>query len=325
MVRPRQSGLRSRPPVFRYLRDVLRRAALVVLVASCSRHAPAPEQGVDVRDAARMSSSRSGIDGSAPQAAPVPSVLTGFPWQMDLTDPPQGEADAGAKSTKLGCVSVPLGAYEPRPIMVALHGGSDHPEWACGAWRGITNAYPFLVCPRGVGTNEASLAWSSPADTKARIARAIAATKKIFGAWVRESPIVLVGFSMGATQAALIAQREPYVYRRVALAESAYAPEAAMTFAEPWAAGGGERAIFLCTTAGCEGPYRKAARNVARYGVPARLDIAGTNEHGMWDVVVRSMRRDWPWLVEGAEGWEKYAPPGEDAPLPGRTETFDPP
>ena len=68
---------------------------------------------------------------------------------------------------------------------------------------------------------------------------------------------------------------------------------------------------------------RNAARNVARNHVPARMNIAGTNEHGMWNEVVRSMRRDWPWLVEGAAGWEAYVPPLEDTPLPGRTETFE--
>lgn len=304
-------------------------------LASCSRHAT-PEHAVDGRDgaasgardaAAETTDTNNAYDATAPaDAGPLRAPLTGFPWQVDLTDPPQDVADAGAgaKVTRLGCVSVPLGATEPRPIMIALHGGSDRPEWACGAWRGITGDYPFLVCPHGVGTNEASLAWSSPADTKARIARAIAETKRIFGSWVREAPIVLVGFSMGGTQAALLAKSEPKTYRRVGLAESAYAPEAAVAFAQPWAAGGGERAIFLCTTGGCDAPYRNAARNVARHGAPARLNIAGTNAHGMWDVVVQSMRRDWPWVVEGAEGWETYTPAKEDGPLPGKTESFEP-
>lgn len=240
-------------------------------------------------------------------------MLEGFPPQILL----EGRA---------GVVSVPLGAHEPRPLMVALHGGSDRPEWACNAWRGITAAYAVLVCPHGVGTNEASLAWSSPTDTKQRIARAIDATKKVLGTWVKETrTIVLVGFSMGATQAALLARGEPQIYKRIVLAESAYAPEPAVAFAKPWASGGGERVIFLCTTGGCEAPYRNAARNVARQGAPARLDIAGTNAHGMWNAVVDSMRRDWPWLVEDAEGWEAYTPPVEETALPGKTETFDPP
>ncbi len=289
--------------------------ALIGLVVGCSRQNPAPSGASDAAPTTAASA-------PAPPAVPAPPTLTGFPPQVDLTDPPADEAEAGARTTKLGVVSIPLGAHERRPIMIALHGGSDHPEWACNAWRGITNAYPFLVCPHGVGTNEASLAWSSPADTKLRVARAIAATRRVFGSWVLEGPIVIVGFSMGATQAALLAQSEPGRYRRVVLAESAYAPEAAMTFAAPWAAGGGQRAMFLCTTLGCEAPYRAAAKNLARHEVAVRLNIAGTTEHGMWEVVVQSMRRDWSWLVEGADGWESYVPPREDAPLPGKTESF---
>jgi hypothetical protein len=33
------------------------------------------------------------------------------------------------------------------------------------------------------------------------------------------------------------------------------------------------------------------------------------------------VRRDWPWLVEGAEGWEGYVPPSEA--LPGKTEPYE--
>ena len=294
---------------------------LAVLTASCSRHVPVPDPAPDPAVAPRDASPPASTNDASAARAP----LWGYPWQFELTDPPTGEADAGAKTTNLGFVSVPLGAREPRPIMIALHGGGDRPEWACGEWRGVTGGYPFLVCPHGVGTNESGLGWSSPADTKARIAKAIAATKSIFGSWIREGPMVLVGFSMGATQAALLARSEPQIYPRVGLAESAYAPEPAMAFAEPWAAGGGQRAAFFCTTFGCEAPYRNAARNVARHHAPARLNIAGTNQHGIWDVVVQSMSRDWPWLVEGADGWDAYAAPAATAPLPGKTETFDPP
>jgi hypothetical protein len=36
------------------------------------------------------------------------------------------------------------------------------------------------------------------------------------------------------------------------------------------------------------------------------------------------MRRDWKWLVEGAEGWDTYHAT-DDAPSGTRTEAFDPP
>ncbi|MBS2016277.1 MAG: hypothetical protein JST00_25565 [Deltaproteobacteria bacterium] len=288
---------------------------------SCARHGPTPAP-VDAGprpDAAPAPSAREGEAGSTPEgdAGSPPEVLGGYPWQMDLDDVAE---DGGARRPKLGVLSVPLGAREPRPIMLALHGGSDRPEWACSAWRGVVNAYPFLVCPRGAGGNEGALGWIGLGDTKTRIARAIAATKKIFGRWVRDDvPIVIVGFSMGGTQTALLAQSEPQVYRRIALVESSYNLEPALAFARPWAAGGGERALFGCTTSGCEAPYRKAAANVAAQRRPARLNVAGTRDHGMWADVVRSLRRDWPWLVEDTPGWETYEKPVEEGELPGTT------
>ena len=256
-------------------------------------------------------------DASVVAARAARPPLWGYAWQIELT-----EASDGGRERKLGFVSVPLGAREPRPIMIALHGGGDRPDWACGEWRGMTNAYAFLVCPRGPGASDSGLGWSSPEDTKARIARAVAATKAMFGSWIEDVPFVIAGFSMGATQAALLAKSDPKTYPRVAISESAYAPEPAMAFAASWPKGGGERALFSCTTIGCEATYRRAARLVASQGAPSRLNIAGTNQHGIWDVVVRSVRRDWPWLVEGAAGWAAYVAPVEEGELPGKTESF---
>ena len=207
--------------------------------------------------------------------------------------------------------------------MIALHGGSEKPERTCPAWRGITEAYPFVICPRGWGGNESRLGWSDPSDTNQRIARAVAATKKTFGSWVEDTrSLVLAGFSMGASQVAQLARRDPQTYRRIVVGDSAHDPRAALEFAGEWVTGGGERALFLCTTSGCEPSMRAAARNVARERGHARLNIAPTQVHALSERAVQSMRRDWAWLVEGAEGWERYTPPSEA--LPGKTEDFVP-
>jgi pimeloyl-ACP methyl ester carboxylesterase len=239
--------------------------------------------------------------------------LGGFPEQLELLD----------GTEKLGVVSVPLGAREPRPIMVALHGGSDKPERACPAWRSITDAYPFVICPRGWGGNESKLGWRNVSDTNHRIARAVAATKKTFGEWVEDTRSrVLAGFSMGGSQVALVARRDPGTYRRIVVGDSAHDPRAALAFGSDWVTGGGERALFLCTTSGCEPSMRAAAKKVARERAYARLNIAPTQVHGLSERAAQSARRDWAWLVDGAEGWDTYAPPGEV--LPGKTEDFDP-
>jgi hypothetical protein len=286
---------------------------IVLFAVACTRHAP-PERATELRDASPPSPVIDATDASRAADALERTPLGGFPEELELLDDKE----------KLGFVSVPLGAREPRPIMIAIHGGSDKPERACSAWRGVTEAYPFVVCPRGWGGRESALGWRTTSDTAERIARAVAATKKTFGSWIKETPsMVLAGFSMGGSQVALLARSDPKTYRRIVVGDSAHDPQPALTFSPAWATGGGERAIFLCTTSGCEPALRAAARKVASAKAPARLVIAPTQVHGLSERAVQSMRRDWRWLVEGAEGWESYVPPS-DASLPGKTETFDP-
>jgi pimeloyl-ACP methyl ester carboxylesterase len=272
-----------------------------------------PADAGEASDANDVIDARDGHDASPVESGAVRPPLAGFPEQFELLD----------GKDRIGVVSVPLGAREARPIMIALHGGSERPERACHEWRAVTEGYPFVVCPHGWGGNESRLGWRSASDTNRRIARAVAATKSTFGAWVEDTrSMVLAGFSMGAIQVALAARRDPQTYRRIVVGDAAHDPRAALTFAGKWVTGGGERALFLCTTSGCEPSMRAAARNVASERARARLNIAPTQVHALSEPAAQSMRRDWKWLIEGAEGWEGYAPRGEA--LPGRTEEFDP-
>lgn len=294
---------------------------LAICAVACTPHAP-PERASERQDSSPAAplaidaGERSAAGDDAGDAGHVGrrAALAGYPEQLELLDGKE----------KLGFVSVPLGARELRPVMIAIHGGSEKPERACSAWRGVTEAYPFVVCPRGWGGADSTLGWRTTADTAARIARAVAATKKTFPSWVKDTAtIVLAGFSMGGSQVALLARGDPQTYRRIVVGDSAHDPQPALTFSRAWAKGGGQRAVFLCTTSGCEPALRFAARNVATEKAPARLNIAATQVHGLSEPAVQSMRRDFPWLVEGAEGWETYVPKSEPS-LPGKTETFDP-
>jgi hypothetical protein len=278
---------------------------MLLAAGACTRQAAVERPATEVPDAA------------APIVAVVDAgeerdALAGFPETLVLREGKE----------MIGVVSVPLGAREPRPIMVALHGGSDRPERACPAWRIAVDAYPFVVCPRGWGGDEARLAWHDVADSKERIARAIAIVKKTFGDAVKDtSTIVLAGFSMGASEVARIAESEPQTYRRIVIGDSAHDPRPALAFSRGWASGGGERAIFLCTTSGCEPSMRAAAKKVATWK-PARLVVAPTQVHALSSRAAGSLRRDFRWLVDGAEGWDHYAAPSDS--VEARTESFEP-
>lgn len=251
---------------------------------------------------------------SSADASPQPLLpLAGLPWMIEVRD----ERDGG-KGRSLGFVTVPLGARERRPVVIALHGGGDQPDWACGEWRIIAGTYPFVVCPTGPG-NASFRSWSHAEDTRARIDALVASVKERFAPWLADGPPILVGFSRGAMQVADIAAAHPRSYPRVAISESAFAPQSVQQFSRPWAKGGGERVLLSCTTVGCEATYKAAACNLEKLGARSRVNIAGTNQHGIWDTVIASAQRDWPWLVEGHPGWEGFTMPDPDAARPGRT------
>ena len=123
-------------------------ALAIVAIGGCSREpSEVAPIGVPPTTTRADAANAPTVDASAVEAR---APLGGFPANLDLVPP------AGAKEkTRYGMVTVPLGAREPRPLVVALHGGSDRPEWACSAWRSISEGHAFVVCPRGPGSESA--------------------------------------------------------------------------------------------------------------------------------------------------------------------------
>src|SRR6187402_2399597 len=97
-----------------------------------------------VSDAAPLRSADPAPLRSVDPSPPEPPKLSGEQLQ-DLPVPGYGTA----------VVSVPLGAREPRPVVLALHGNYDRPEWQCEVWRTITGGFPWVLCPRGVPRSDA--------------------------------------------------------------------------------------------------------------------------------------------------------------------------
>jgi predicted esterase len=220
--------------------------------------------------------------------------LTNAPW-LDRLD-----LEGGATAF----VSVPLGAKEPRPIMVAAHGAGDRPEWACGAWRGVTQAYPFIICPRGTPTGDGRYYWSSTAELARVVDRAIVALRERFGAYVAPGPMLYAGFSAGAIYGAAFVRDRAADFPVILFAEGGYDQVADPRFAAQFKKNGGRRALLGCSTgAGCLGRFRQAAKVFERAGVRTRVNDAGFIGHNLRDEVVQSLRKDLPWLVSDAVGW----------------------
>jgi len=161
---------------------------------------------------------------SSPHAAPPPVVST----RSSSTAPgpsasPQAAANEAVRSApalpplpvqgpfvqldvpgfRAATVAVPDTRVDRRPVIVALHGNFDRPEWQCQTWRPVTHARYWIACPRGIPRRDAPRSldrweWGSLAQTKAEILATLAALRRSFDGYVEPAEIVLIGFSLGA-------------------------------------------------------------------------------------------------------------------------------
>ena len=248
-------------------------------------------------DAASTGASASASASAAPPKRLPP--LTAASWRVEIAVEGFGEAS----------VSVPLGATEPRPVLLALHGHADRPEWQCGTWRGISDACSFVLCPRGTALGDpkkppTTFGWKDPEATAKELRAALQALKKRFGDYVSKGPVVLAGYSLGAAHAVAISRQEPAFFERLVLVEGGHAA---------WTAGiagiftqrGGKRVLFVCAQSSCRQEAQRSLRFAMRAGAETRLVDAGDLGHVFDGRVAKAVKPEFGWLVAGDERWKE--------------------
>jgi len=228
-------------------------------------------------------------DAPAGSSKPRLAPLAASGWLVDLELPGFGKA----------ALAVPLGATGPRPIVIALHGSADRPEWVCGAFRSIAGPAPFVLCPRGVERSDFSapdLRYSfGPPETTARELRAaLTELKRKFGAYVAPGPVVFAGFEIGADQAAWIARQEPAFFARVVLVapdKDTWPSSLAATFGRE----GGQRALFVCGSP-CRAEFELKAELTRHGGAEARTLFLGDRVATLDSATVKLLAGAWAWL-----------------------------
>lgn len=194
-------------------------------------------------------------------------------------------------------VSVPNGATARRPVIVVLHGSGDRPDWNCDAWRHITGARGFVLCPRGRYDPRES----TPGDTRythrggaylrGHVDAAFGALAARFGPYVDTQTPLAVGFSLGATEIAQIALADPARFPRIALVEGGHGvwnDSSARDFHE----NGGRRVLLACGSAWCPPLAKAAAALLERHGVEAKVVYAAvghTNDRPLQEAIMREL------------------------------------
>jgi predicted esterase len=225
--------------------------------------------------------------------APIPPQ----PLFTNLVVPPFPEA----------VVSVPNAATSARPVVIVLHGTGDRPDWNCDAWRHITGARGFVLCPRGDDDPRGSTPGDrrytlrGGAHLRAYLDAAIDALAARFGGYVDVERPIVTGFSLGATEIAQLALSDPARFPRVAALEGGqdvWTPSNAAAFA----ARKGSRVLFGCGSAWCLPPARAAIRRLDRAGVQARVVFAAvghTNDRPLQEALMTELA----WFFDGDPRW----------------------
>lgn len=198
-----------------------------------------------------------------------------------------------------------------RPVVLALHGSYDQPEWNCEVFQQVVAGRGVVLCPRG------KLRWDSPSEANLlrfyfpsgggwlgrEIDAALSALRQAQPDQVGDGPLLYIGFSQGAIFGAPLVISQPARFPRVILVEGghdAWTLDGARRFAR----GGGQRVLFACGRASCESSAGRAARLLQSVGVAVRVVSSPSQGHtydgGVRDVIAAAFS----WVVEGDSRFE---------------------
>jgi dienelactone hydrolase len=276
---------------------------LSAALASAACHGPAPTtRGVSSTTVAEVSTPQP----SASAAAPAPTVTASAPApRVEVLMAPAPIVPLTVTGFGDAVVSLPLGALEPRPIALALHGNFDRPEWQCEVWRRITQGNVFVLCPRGIPRRDVPKEldrweWGSLAQTKAEIVAALAALRERYPEHVRSGPIVFTGFSLGAILGARLIQDPELGVAAAVLIEGGYQGWTLQKVKslKPTL----RRVLFACGQSACRNAYRYQLEALFQKAeLPASVVADAKAGHTYDDPVAALIVPEWPSVLSALE------------------------
>ncbi len=198
----------------------------------------------------------------------------------------------------------PDAASRPLPVVVALHGSYDQPEWNCEVYRQVVRGAAVVLCPRG------RLRWDSPTDPRQlrfyfpstggwifrEVDAALRALKESAPTRIADGPVVYAGFSQGAILAVPSLPARGEQFSRAILVEGG--ASWSTSNARAYAKSGGQRVLFACGRAGCFTRARATAATLEQAGLKTKVTYTPDQGHTYDGGVQRDLMQSFAWLVE---------------------------
>lgn len=298
---------------------------MVLSLGACrSSKGPPGADGAPTAPSTPAGAAAASTPAPSPELAAMASATSATSEPVPPEQPPalMGEALQPLEVPGFGAavVSVPLGARAPRPVVIALHGNYDRPEWQCQVWRDVSAGFPWVLCPRGVPRGDAPKSadrWTYTTATKVtqELQAALAALTERFPDYVDAQSPVFTGFSLGAilgVQLLSTVDALPRV-RSAVLTEGGYAGWN-KTRAESFVAGGGSRLLFACGQSACRHASKQTAKLLQKHGVQVEIASGGDIGHTYDGTVAEAIRERWAWATEGDARFPSTPSASEAAP-----------
>jgi pimeloyl-ACP methyl ester carboxylesterase len=158
-----------------------------------------------------------------------------------------------------------------RPVVVALHGNFDRPEWNCEVLPILVQGKAWILCIRGIPRRDTPKSWdrwtySARRRVMREIDAALAALKARYPGRVDIERPLLTGISLGAIYSARFAVAKPERFPRLYLVEGSHKVwkwKAMRRFARR----GGKAVLFGCGRKGCGAWSRRICRGLTKLRV----------------------------------------------------------
>ncbi|MFO0612687.1 MAG: hypothetical protein U0414_08880 [Polyangiaceae bacterium] len=288
---------------------------LSLALLACGSRPAAPASGAT--SAAPPVASIAPSPSSAPSASPAPSPE---PPPSVAGEEIQSLAIAGFEDAAL---AIPVGATDPRPIVVAAHGNFDKPEWQCEIWSTVFQEKAFVLCPRGKEAansprGDTRYTYSDHVSLEKEIDAGVAALRaSSFAPWLAPDPPLYAGFSLGSIMGVGLASRRAKDFPNLVLVEGGL-DRMTDVLLRAFVRDGGKRMMLVCAQAGCAGPAQLLAQRLDHYGGVGRVVDAGNVGHRYDGPVADAVAAALPSFLTGDPLWEKLleaAPPQPADPV----------